>query len=204
MKNSLLILILMASLTGLYNCSGSSDPAEWSSKKTDQWFGKGEWLNGWQVVPDESINRKAFAISYFRNKDRWDKAFAFLRDNDLSALELKRYVIDGDNVYAPVSEYLTKNEEDARYEAHRAYIDIQYVVSGKELIGVAPMSAKMDELEPYNQANDIEFFTVRGGENRLATPGKFFIFFPEDAHRPGLKDVENSPVRKVVVKVRVN
>lgn len=194
----------MASLTGLYNCSGSSDPAQWSSEKTDQWFEKGEWLNGWQVAPDESISRKAFAISYFRNKDRWDKAFAFLRDNDLSSLELKRYDIDGDNVYAPVSEYLTKNEEDARYEAHRAYIDIQYVVSGRELIGVAPMSAKADELEPYNQANDIEFFTVSGGENRLATPGKFFIFFPEDAHRPGLKDVENSPVRKVVVKVRVN
>jgi len=204
MKNSLLILILMASLTGLYNCSGSSDPSEWSSRKTDQWFEKGEWLNGWQVVPDESINRKSFAISYFRNQDRWDKAFAFLRDNDLSALELKRYDIDGNNVYAPVNEYLTKNEEDARYEAHREYIDIQYVVSGRELIGVAPISARADELEPYNQANDIEFFTVRGGENRLATPGKFFIFFPEDAHRPGLKDVDNSPVRKVVVKVRVN
>lgn len=204
MKNSLLILILMASLTGLNNCSGSSDPAEWSSKKTDQWFEKGEWLNGWKVAPDESINRKSFAISYFSYKDRWDKAFAFLRDNDLSELELKRYDIDGNNVYAPVSEYLTKNKEDARYEAHRAYIDIQYVASGKELIGVAPMSAKTDELEPYNQASDVEFFKVSGGENRLATPGKFFIFFPEDAHRPGLRDGENSPVRKVVVKIKVN
>ncbi|MFH1965312.1 MAG: YhcH/YjgK/YiaL family protein [Acidobacteriota bacterium] len=30
------------------------------------------------------------------------------------------------------------------------------------------------------------------------------MFFPEDAHRPGLKDVENTPVRKVVVKVRID
>lgn len=193
----------MASLTGLYNCSGSSDPAGWSSDKIDRWFEKGEWLGGWQVVPDESVNRKAFAISYFSNRARWDKAFAFLRDNDLSSLEPKRYDIDENNVYAPVSEYLTKNEEDARFEAHREYIDIQYVVSGKELIGVAPLSAKASELEPYNNTNDIEFFTVSGGENRLATPSRFFIFFAEDAHRPGLKDVENSPVRKVVVKVRV-
>lgn len=204
MKKLLLILIVMASLTGLYSCSGGSDPSGWSSRKIDHWFEKGEWLGGWKVVPDETINRKSFAISYFSNRERWDKAFAFLRENDLSSLELKRYDIDGDNVYAPVSEYLTKNEEDARFEAHREYIDIQYVVSGKELIGVAPMSAKATELEPYNQANDIEFFTVNGGENRLANSSRFFIFFPGDAHRPGLKDAENSPVRKVVVKVRVN
>ncbi len=204
MKKLLLIFIVMASLTGLYSCSGSSDPAGWSSGKIDQWFEKGEWLGGWEAVPDESINRKSFAVSYFRNRERWDKAFAFLRDNDLSTLELKRYDIDGNNVYAPVSEYITKNEEDARYESHRAYIDIQYVISGKELIGVAPMSAKMTELEPYNQSNDIGFFTVSGGEKRPANPSRFFIFFPDDAHMPGLKDVENSPVRKVVVKVRVD
>jgi YhcH/YjgK/YiaL family protein len=154
-------------------------------------------VNGWQVQPDQSINRKAFAVSYFRNKERWDKAFIFLKSSDLTALELKRHDIDGDNLYAPVSEYLTKNEEDARYEAHQKYIDIQYVVSGKELIGVAPMSQKKDVLEAYDSTKDIEFLTVTGGENRPALPDRFFIFFPED-HRPGLKDGENSPVRKVV------
>ena len=201
MKNSLLILIVMATLSG---CAGNSDPSTWSAQKTDKWFEKGDWLNGWQVKPDQSINRKAFAISYFRNKERWDKAFIFLKSSDLTGLELKRYDIDGDNLYAPVSEYLTKNEEDARYEAHQKYIDIQYVVSGKELIGVAPVSQKKDVLEAYDSTKDIEFLTVTGGENRPALPDKFFIFFPDDAHRPGLKDGENSPVRKVVVKVKID
>jgi YhcH/YjgK/YiaL family protein len=185
-------------------CSGNADPALWSSKQIDKWFEKGDWLNGWQVKPDQSINRKEFTVSYFKNRERWDKAFSFLKSTDLSGLELKRYDIDGDNLYAPVSEYLTKNEEDARYEAHQKYIDIQYVVSGKEMIGVAPMSQKKDVLEPYDSTRDIEFLTVSGGENRLAMPDRFFIFFPEDAHRPGLKDTENSPVRKIVVKVRVD
>ncbi len=203
MKNSLLIIIVMASLSALSGCSVNSDPAEWSSKKIDKWFEKGDWLNGWQVKPDQSINRKAFAVSYFKNRGRWDKAFNFLKSNDLSGLELKRYEIDGDNLYAPVSEYLTKNEEDARYEAHQKYIDIQYVASGKEFIGVAPMTRKKDVLEPYDAVKDVEFFTVTQGENHLAMPDRFFIFFPEDAHRPGLKDGENSPVRKVVVKVKV-
>jgi YhcH/YjgK/YiaL family protein len=204
MKNSLLTIVIMTSLSVLSGCSGDADPASWSSKKIDKWFDKGDWLNGWQVKPDQSINRKAFAVSYFKNKERWDKAFNFLKSNDLSGLELKRYDIDGNNLYAPVSEYLTKNEEDARYEAHQKYIDIQYVVSGKELIGVAPMSHKKDVLEPYDSTKDIEFLTVTGGENRPAMPDRFFIFFPEDAHRPGLKDTGNSPVRKIVVKVKVD
>ncbi len=204
MRNSLLTIAIMTSLSVLSGCSGDADPASWSSNKTDKWFEKGDWLNGWQVKPDQSINRKTFAVSYYKNRERWDKAFIFLKSNALPELELKRYDIDGDNVYAPVSEYLTKNEEDARYEAHRGYIDIQYVVSGKELIGVAPLSNKKDVLEAYDSTKDIEFFTVTGGENQLAIPDRFFIFFPEDAHRPGLKDGENSPVRKIVVKVKVD
>ncbi len=201
MKKSLLIVAAMAVISG---CSNNPDPATWTTQKTDKWFEKGDWLNGWQVKPDKSINRKAFAVSYFKNRDRWDKAFAFLKNSDLSTLELKRYDIDDDNVYAPVSEYITKNEADARYEAHQKYIDIQYVVSGKELIGIAPMSSKTEVLEPYDAAKDIEFLNVSGGENLNAMPDRFFIFFPEDAHRPGLKDGENSPVRKVVVKVKVD
>ena len=204
MKIILLIFVIMTSLSILSGCSGDADPVKWSSKKTDKWFENGDWLNGWKVKPDQSVNRRAFAISYFKNKERWDRAFDFLKSNDLSGLELRRYDIDENNLYAPVSEYITKNEEDARYEAHHIYIDIQYVVSGKELIGIAPISQKKDVLEPYDITKDIEFLTVNGGENRLAMPDRFFIFFPEDAHRPGLKDMENSPVRKIVVKVKVD
>ncbi len=204
MKNLYIKIMVLTSLSGIIGCSGSNDPANWSGKKIDKWFEKGEWLNGWTVKPDASINRKAFVISYFRNKDRWDKAFTFLKGNDLKSLELKRYDIDGNNLYAPVSEYLTKNEEDARYEAHQKYIDIQYVVSGKELIGIAPLSQKKEVLVPYDATKDIEFLTVAKVVNYKATPDKFFIFFPEDAHRPGLKDGDNSPVRKVVVKVKVD
>lgn len=204
MKTHIIKLIAMAVVLASAGCSDNERPETWSNQKINKWFEKGEWLNGWQVRPDESINRKAFAISYFKNRERWDKAFAFLRSNNLKDLEVKRYDIDGDNVYAPVSEYLTKNEEDARYEAHRKFIDIQYVISGREQIGIAPLTARNETLEPYIEANDIEFLTVNGGVNHPATPDRFFIFFPEDAHRPGLKDGENSMVRKIVVKVRID
>jgi YhcH/YjgK/YiaL family protein len=204
MKNLYVKIMVLISFLGFLGCSGSKDPAKWSSNKTDKWFENGEWLNGWTVKPDASIDRKAFAISYFRNRERWDKAFKFLKENDLKSLELKRHDIDGNNLFAPVSEYLTKNFEDARYEAHQKYIDIQYVASGRELIGIAPMSLKKEVLVPYDPAKDIEFLTVSEEVNYAATPDRFFIFFPEDAHRPGLKDGENSQVRKVVVKVKID
>jgi YhcH/YjgK/YiaL family protein len=191
-------------LLGLFGCKSSTDPSQWSTKKIDSWFEKGEWLNGWQVKPDATINRKELAVSYFRHKERWDKAFAFLKDNDLAKMEVRRYEIDGDNVYAPISEYMTKNEEDAKYEAHQKYIDIQYVINGKELIGIAPMSLKKEILDPYNPEKDVMFLSVERIINFKATPDRFFIFFPDDTHRPGLKDGENSQVRKVVVKVKVD
>ena len=204
MKRLFIKIMLLSILSGLVGCGGNTDPSGWSSKKTDKWFEKGEYLNGWSVKPDLTIKRKTFAVTYFNNMDRWNAAFTFLKDNDLSKLELGRYDIDGNNLYVSVSEYITKNEEDAMYEAHQKYIDIQYVVSGKELIGIVPIASKNEILEPYDADRDIEFFTVAEEKSYKATPNNFFIFFPEDAHCPGLKDGENSPVRKIVVKVKVD
>ena len=204
MKNLFLKIMVFAGLIGFFGCKTPTDPAKWNKKQVDAWFEKGEWLNGWKVKPDPTINRKELAISYYKHKERWDKAFSFLKDNDLATMEVKRYEIDGANLYAPVSEYMTKNEEDVMYETHQKYIDIQYVVSGKELIGIAPVSQKKEILVPYDEAKDVMYLNVGQISNFKATPETFFIFFPDDLHRPGLKDGESSPVRKVVVKVKID
>ncbi|MGD0343260.1 MAG: YhcH/YjgK/YiaL family protein, partial [Bacteroidales bacterium] len=144
------------------------------------------------------------AKAYYKNSARWDKAFAFLKDNDLKKLELKRYDLDGDNLYVTISEYTTKNLEETKYEVHKKYVDIQYIVTGSELIGIAPLTSQDATLQPYNATKDVEYLTVKKGVMVQATPAKFFIFFPEDAHMPSLKDGANSPVRKAVVKVRID
>jgi len=196
-------MMVFFSFLGLFGCK-NTDPSTWSSSKIDKWFEKGEWLNGWKIKPDASINRGEFAVSYFKQKERWDKAFTFLKENDLAKLEIKRYDIDGNNVYAPISEYLSKEDTVARYEAHRLYADIQYVISGRELIGVAPLAGLKDVLVPYDEAKDIEFMTVNTIKNVPAAPDRFFLFFPSDIHRPGLKDGDNAPVKKAVVKVKLD
>jgi YhcH/YjgK/YiaL family protein len=204
MKHLILIIMVLTSIISLFACSGSKDPASWSSKKTDKWFEKGEWKNGWSILPDPSIDRKAFVISYFKNRERWDKAFAFLKNNDLSKLEVKRHDLDGDNLFVNVSEYVTKNEEDAKFEAHKKYIDLQYVVSGNELIAVAPLNTQTSVLQEYDPARDVMFLSMSKIINYKAAPDRFFLFFPNDAHRPNVKDGTNSPVKKVVVKIKVD
>jgi YhcH/YjgK/YiaL family protein len=204
MKNLIVKIMVLTSFLGFIGCKSSTDPANWSSKKIDKWFEKGDWLNGWNVTPDASISRKAFAVTYFKNKERWDKAFAFLKNSDLTKLEPKRYDIDGDNLFATVSESMTKNEEDAKFEAHRKYIDIQHVIVGAEQMSISPMADKQEELAAYDPAKDLEFMSVRVTSSYEATPDNFFIFFPSDIHRPSVKIGENKLVRKVVVKVRID
>lgn len=204
MSNLIQKIMLMASILSFFGCKGNNDPATWSESKTVEWFKKGEWCNGWSVSPDNSINKKALAVAYFKNKERWNSAFAFLKNTDLSKLEVKRYDIDGDNLYVSVTEYNTKNVQDARFEAHRKYIDIQYVVRGREMIAVAPLAAKDSILQEYDATKDIEFMKVKEGKTLPASPENFFIFFPQDVHMPGLKTDTISPVRKVVVKVLIN
>jgi hypothetical protein len=117
----------------------SNDPEKWSNKDVDTWFNKGEWKSGWEVIPDESIDQRELIIQFFKNPERLEKAFNFLKDENLEELELGSYELEGKDLYAIVQEYLTKDEKDSRFEAHPKYADIQYVISGNERIGVMPL-----------------------------------------------------------------
>lgn len=205
MIRKLIILIAMTALFfGLFRCNENKNPGRWSDKKLEAWFRKGEWLNGWNVMPDNSIDRKILAVQYFKNRERWDKAFSFLKNSDLATLATGRHNIDGDNLYVSVTDYLTKNESEAGFEAHRKYADIQYVVKGKEIMQVAPLTNRDSIIQEYDANMDIEFFTVSQHKQLDAAPGRFFIFFPSDAHKPGLRYETPDSVRKVVVKIRID
>jgi YhcH/YjgK/YiaL family protein len=137
---------------------------------------------------------------YFALSPGIRKALEFLQSTPPASLKPGRHVIDGDAVVAGVADYATRDEFDSRWEAHRKHIDIQLVLSGEELVGVAPLDNLI--AEPYNDANDILFASGQGDLLKL-TPGRFLVLFPHDAHMPGLQVGEPAPVRKLVVKVRI-
>jgi len=200
----LLILFLFIIMTFTTCTTKQVNPEKWTTEELNSWFNNKEWLNGWQVQPVESINKRSLAIQYFKNKKHWDQAFTFLKNSDLKNLPLGKQELDGDSLYVSVDEYITKDKKDTRFESHRKYIDIQYIIEGEEMMGFAPLDkVKPHVVEPYNAEKDIAFYKYDGGKYITATPKNFVIFFPTDAHRPSMKVNENEKVKKIVVKVMV-
>lgn len=201
MKQFTIFLCLLLCITGCISNSDDGDPASWTKDQLDTWFDDKAWLGSAALIPDSSIDKKQFAVRYHQQKERWDKAFAFLRRDDLSAIEPGNHEIDGKDVYAIVSQYNSKNPEDVRFEAHKKYTDLQYVISGNEYIGLSGLSRTV-AVTPYDEERDIAFYQAEDGVFLAARPGRFFIFFPDNVHRPGLKIQESVPVKKLVIKVK--
>ena len=134
---------------------------------------------------------------------RFSKAFGFLRTVDGTQAP-GRHEIDGDHVFALVQKYSTKPVESALFEAHRRYIDVQYVHSGRETILWAPLAAMKEETMAYDGAKEAALWKlVRDVTPLHLGAGHFAILFPQDAHAPCVEWEKPEEVFKVVVKVAV-
>ncbi len=126
--------------------------------------------------------------------------FDFLMRTDLAILAGGRHEIDGQRVFALVNRDPGRGRAGARLEAHRQYIDIQFLVDGQEEIGWRPTAQCVQATEPYDADRDIAFFGD-APQTWISLPaGKYMIFFPDDAHAPL---AATGPNTKVVIKVAV-
>jgi YhcH/YjgK/YiaL family protein len=205
LKIKLILFPFLILFFTIFSCKEkkNNNPKDWTENQINNWFDDGTWKGGWDVRADESLDKKELAVQYSYNTKLWEKAFTFLNQNDLGNLQPGNYPIDGENLYAIVSEYVTKDMEDTKFEAHEKYADIQYVIDGEEKIGIVDLS-KTEKLIPYDSDKDIGFFTTNEDEYRIATNENYFVFFPHNSHRPSIKVVNNSNVKKIVIKVRIN
>lgn len=138
------------------------------------------------------------ASNYFAIHPQFEKAFAFLTRQDLGALEETTFEIDGRSVYAMTSDRPGKKKEAAKLEAHRKYIDIQFLIEGNEQIGWKAYNDCKEVSSEFNAEKDFELFSDPAQTYFTLTPGTFAVFFPGDAHAPMVSD---SIVHKVVIKV---
>lgn len=141
---------------------------------------------------------------YFKRESRIGRAFHFLtREFDPDSPE-GRIDIEGDGIFALPQSYQTRPTEQARFEAHRQYIDIQLVLSGAEGMGWA-FAGDLKISEEYDRDRDVLFFESPGNFTRLEVfPRSFALFYPSDAHAPGLALPGWEKVKKVVVKIRMS
>jgi YhcH/YjgK/YiaL family protein len=133
---------------------------------------------------------------------RFPAAFAFL-EGVTAETAAGRHDIDGDSVYALVQQYQTRPAAGMP-EAHRRYIDIQFIARGREVIHWTPLAACSEVALPYDAEKDAGFFAAPSTMVPVRlTAGQFTIFFPDDAHAPCSAWDGPEDVLKVVVKVAV-
>ncbi|HTS45143.1 MAG TPA: YhcH/YjgK/YiaL family protein [Puia sp.] len=192
---SAVTIALVMILTGLHNSSRGQTVSE---KKINEWIKKKEWANGLTLNLHPSVNKDSFYVAYHRNPKLWDAAFAFLRDQDLKTIKPGKYPIVGDQVFANVTEAPSHKMEEVNWESHKNYIDLQYIITGKEMIGIADTS-KATITKPYTP--DAINYTAEG-KYYISEPDQFFLFFPNDAHRPTIKVDGYDVVKKIVIKIQ--
>lgn len=134
---------------------------------------------------------------------RFAAAFEFLEKLPASQ-PLGRYDLDGDNCFALVQSYTTKPHDQAKFETHRQYIDIQFMQAGCETMLWTPLAALAQVTQPYLPERDVIFYATPPQMTPITLgTGQFVIFFPTDGHAGGLENGGPAEVRKVVIKVRV-
>ena len=133
----------------------------------------------------------------------FSKAFAWLVSYDAATPD-GHYEIAGPELVAIVSRYRTAPPSEKKWETHRLHGDIQFMVSGSELIGYAPR-ASLSIRTPYNVEKDAEFYDPPSATVTRFTlaEGSFAVFLPQDAHQPGVMPEAPAEVHKVVVKFRL-
>ncbi len=154
------------------------------------------------MITDRLSNSHLYAPLHprFAQSFEWLKQTEFAVNSDREALPVGRIELDGKDLYVMVQEYSTKLPEAGKWEAHRRYIDIQYILSGREIIRYA----NIDRLRAGDYLPERDFQALSGdGDSLVLSAGDFMILFPQDAHMPGMAVEAPVPVKKVVVKVAV-
>jgi YhcH/YjgK/YiaL family protein len=99
-----------------------------------------------------------------------------------------------------VQTYDSKTRDKGKWESHRKYLDIQYIVEGTELIGYADLAQV--KLGSYDDTKDFQALDAEG-EFLLMRDGYFMLLAPQDAHMPGMAVSTPQPVKKAVVKIKI-
>lgn len=148
------------------------------------------------------LDTLANAQRYFALGSRIETALKYLQTTDCTQLPVGKIPLQGEEIYALVQDNTTKLRADGVWEAHRRYIDVQFVAAGVEEMGYANIET-LTVKQPYDDQKDYALFHGSGSYVRVPA-GSFTIFFPQDGHIPGSAINEQpAAVRKVVIKVAV-
>jgi len=143
------------------------------------------------------------AYAHLLANPAWKRAFDWLQQaTDVTPAGIQQ--LQGDDIYVNVHGYGTAPREQGRFESHRRYVDLQYCISGGEIIDWC-LASDLECDGEYDAEKDVQFYralpSARPTTALRMAPGSFAIFHPSDAHRPKAQDGVNPGVFKLVIKI---
>ena len=144
-------------------------------------------------------------ICPFKDLSRYAPVIPGLEDalnavNALENLDPQTVELSGGNRFF-IQQVTSRSAEGATFEAHRNYLDVQYILEGEEYVGWAPIET-LTTVEAYSPEKDVEFLTGSPEFVRV-TAGNCYVVFPEDAHMPGVHPQTPKAIKKMVLKLKV-
>jgi len=134
-------------------------------------------------------------LKYLSNLDK------FFLSGELTGFT-EKVLLQGNDIYAMHQVYKTKPLKAARFEAHREFIDLQYIWEAEEQISISPLAGLVAQTA-YDKDKDIQFFDYISASTLVMKPGMVAVIYPHDAHAPGLTYKKQQLVRKTVIKVKI-
>lgn len=151
------------------------------------------------MITDNIDQLKRYAVP------KTESILKFIADHDCFNLPDGEIEIEGRQLFVRIMSYVPKLSQENRFETHREYADLQYVVSGAEIM----QTARLKDLTPsteYDNKGDYQFFKVSGGiSDLIVQAGEFAVFYPNQPHRPScFYEGYNGRVKKLVFKIKIN
>lgn len=124
--------------------------------------------------------------------------YTFLGQN-LQNISLGKYYLDK-QIYVNIEEYDTKLLIKGMYESHKKYLDLQYMISGKEKIIIKPVK-ELERNAQYTLQNDCQTYHICKGNEITLSQGQAILIQPQDGHISGIQIEQGLKVRKAVFKI---
>lgn len=148
----------------------------------------------------DNLSEMSHDLAECSKTSRLGRAFAWIQSHDLNALPLGKTEIEGDDIFVKVELTTCRAPDEALFERHEQYIDIQIALDGRERFEVAHGALKIEI--PYSTERDIAFYSGEADLCGVLEPGTFALYRIGEAHKPALHFGEPRILKKAVFKVR--
>lgn len=152
------------------------------------------------MITDNINHLKRYAVP------KTEEILKFIAEHDCANLTDQEIAIEGRQLFVRIMAYQPKRALENRFEIHHIYADVQYVVSGTEIMQTARME-DLVALTDYEPQGDCRFFKISGGAKTdlIVRANEFAVFYPKEAHRPScLYKGHAGLVKKLVFKIKMN